>query len=235
MMPNLGVLNNVCHVDGRTALELRYQYLITEILKKSWSEKIQFLRLANVKYIISNQNLDKNQALEGQVVKINPLVYKLSSYLPRAWMVGQLDNIEKGTIDELTNGSFEPSLTAISRGDIVSKYNKPLFRKIRDLNYDPNNRISIELVAEMPAILVLSESSYPGWEVFVDGQKRTRLWLNLLFQGVEIERGKHTVEFLYLPKHFKIFSLISFLSLIIFIAIWIQLIIHKISNKSSGF
>lgn len=232
LMPNLGVLNHISHVNGTTGLELRYQYLITEILEKSWPEKIRFLRLANVKYIISNQNLDKKPELENQVIKINTFIYKLSPHLPRAWMVGQLCQIKTGTIDELINGSFNPFRTAISKGDIVSKYNEPLFRKIQNINYIRNNRISIELVAETPAILVLSESSYPGWKVFVDGKKRNCLWINLLFQGVEIEKGRHTVEFLYLPKYFKIFSLISFTSLIIYIVIWTFLICRLRFNNS---
>jgi hypothetical protein len=220
MFPNLGVLNNINHVNGRTALELRYQYLITEILKKPWPNKIQFLRLANVKYIISSQNLDKNPELKNQVVKVNPILYKLSPHLPRAWMVGQLSEIKKGTINELINGSFDPFYTAISKGDIVSKYNKPSFKKIQSLEYNRNNKIHIELETESNAILVLSESSYPGWEVFVDGKKKKCLWLNLLFQGVEVEKGRHIVDFIYSPKYFKIFSLISLSSIVIFIILW---------------
>ena len=34
MMPNIGILNNVHYVNGRTGLELQYQWIITEILEK---------------------------------------------------------------------------------------------------------------------------------------------------------------------------------------------------------
>jgi len=38
LMPNLGVLYNLNQVDGTTGLELRYQYIITDILEKPWAE-----------------------------------------------------------------------------------------------------------------------------------------------------------------------------------------------------
>jgi len=220
LMPNLGILHNLFHVNGTTGLELRYQYLITEILLRPWSEKIHFLKLANVKYIISSQRLDKKSELRGKVERINPLVYRINGYLPRAWMVGQLHPIKTGRVDELVNGSFDPISSALAKGDIVNRYNKPFFKKIDNINYEPNSRIHIELTAEKPGILVFSESSYPGWQVFVNGEERECLWLNLLFQGVEIDRGTHEIDFIYRPKQFKLFLSISLVSLALFFSIW---------------
>lgn len=220
MMPNIGVLHNLEHVDGTTGLELRYQYLITEILLKPWKEKINFLKLSNVKYIISSNNLGKIPELKDQVEKINPIVYKIKNTLPRAWMVGKLKPIRKGTIEELINGSFDPVYTALAKGDIVSRYKEPFFGEIENIRYERDNIIHIELTADMPGVLVLSESSYPGWQVFVNGVRKEYLWLNLLYQGVEIEKGKHKIEFIYQPKYFTLFAIISLVSLILFVFTW---------------
>jgi hypothetical protein len=200
-------------------MELRYQYLITEILEKPWSEKIRFLRLSNVKYIVSSKQLDKDPELTDQVERINPLLYRLKKYAPRAWIVGNLQPIEKGSVDELLKNSFDPFNSAITRGEIVSKYNKPFFSNIENISYD-NNRIHIELTTKTPAILVLSESSYPGWSVIVDGEKRECLWLNLLFQGVEIRTGRHKIDFVFQPKSFNSFLLITMISLAVFVLLW---------------
>ena len=220
LMPNLGIIDNLSHVDGTTGLELRYQYLITELLLKPWSEKIRFLKLANVKYIISSENLDKKPELKGQIEKINGLVYRVKDFLPRAWIVGELNPIITGTIDELMDVSFDPAFSALSKGKIVDRYNRPFFKKIDNIVYDPNGTIHIELTAEAPGILILLESSYPGWQVFVDGQEKECLWLNLLFQGVEIGKGKHQIDFIYRPKYFDLFILISLISLLIFLFVW---------------
>lgn len=221
LMPNLGVLQKLNHVGGTSGLELRYQYLITEVLLKPWAEKIRFLRLANVKYIISSEPLDKDPGLKGQIEKINTIVYKIRDYLPRAWIVGQLHPIKKGAADELIDCSFNPEYSALARGKIVERHNKPFFKKVDSIRYEKGDRVHIEVTAETPGVLVLSESSYPGWQVFVDGQKKECLWLNLLFQGVEIEKGKHEIDFLYRPKHFSVFLTISLGSMILFFFIWL--------------
>ncbi|MBW1764805.1 MAG: YfhO family protein [Deltaproteobacteria bacterium] len=220
LMPNLGILNNISHVGGTTGLELRYQYLITEILEKSWKEKIRFLKLANVKYIISSQMLDRIPELIGQVERINSIVYRIRNNLPRAWIVGQLHPIRNGTISELIDGSFDPASSALTKGEIVDRNNKAFFREIDDISYKQTGKIHIELTTETPGILVLSESSYPGWKVFVDGMEKECLWLNLLFQGVEIEKGKHEIDFIYRPKYFSLFASISIVSLVLFLFLW---------------
>lgn len=207
LMPNIGMLLGLNHVGGTTGLELRYQYLITKILLRPWETKLRFLKLANVKYIISSQNLVDKPGMKGHVEKINPVVYRINDYLPRAWVVGQLHTIKKGVIDELINGSFNPTSSALAKGKIVDRYTKPYFREVGNLSYEPDGRIHVELTAEAPGILVVSESSYPGWRVFVDGQEKENLWLNLLFQGVEIDKGKHRIDFIYRPKGFLWFSI----------------------------
>jgi hypothetical protein len=221
LMPNLGILHKLNHVGGTSGLELRYQYLITEMLLKPWPEKIHFLRLANVKYIISSKEMGGNPDLKGQIEKVNSIVYKIRGYLPRAWMVGQLHPIRKGTVDELIDGSFNPEYSALAKGKIVVRYNQPFFKKISRIAYHNNSKIHIELTAKKPGILVISESSYPGWQVFVNGKEKECLWLNLLFQGVEIETGKHEIDFEYRPKYFNLFLFISVSYSALFSFLWL--------------
>jgi hypothetical protein len=221
LTPNLGVLFNLNQVDGTTGLELRYQYIITEILKKPWAENIRFLRLANVKYIVSSNDLSRNPEIKDQVERINPLVFRTKGYRPRAWIVGQLKPIKIGTIDELLDHSFDPLHSAIAKGENISKYDHPSFTGIENISYERNNKIHIDVITTAPGILILSESSYPGWQVFVDGKEKECLWLNLLFQGVEIEEGSHQIDFIYHPKYFLFFLLISIVSLAAFFLIWL--------------
>jgi membrane protein YfhO len=219
--PNLGIIHNLCQVTGTSPLELRYQYVIAEILMKNpWEEKLRLLRLSNVKYIITSQRLDKHTELAGQVERINPFVYKIKDYLPRAWILGKLLPIREGTGKELTDGSFDPLTSALAKGKIVEKYNEPSYKKISRIEYD-GSKVHIELTVEKPRILMLSESSYPGWRVFVDGKEKPCLWLNLLFQGVEIEKGRHQVTFVFRPKYFGLFSAISLSALAIFFLCWL--------------
>ena len=224
LMTNLGILHNLDYIDGRAGLELRYQYIITEILERPWIEKISFLRLANVKYIVSSKDLINFPEIKDQVEKVNPIVFRIKDYLPRAWIVGQLQPIKIGTIDELLDHSFAPLHSAIAKGEIISKYDHPYFTDIENISYERNNRIHIEVTTAEPGVLVLSESSYPGWQVFVDGDKRECLWLNLLFQGVALEKGNHEIDFIYHPKYFIFFFSISIVALVAFFLIWLYYI-----------
>ncbi len=213
LMPNLGILHHLNHVDGTTGLELRYQYLITEILQKQWSQRIRFLKLANVKYIITRQNLEEHEDLVGQVQRVNPLVLRIRETMPRAWIVGQVFPLKRGSVEELLETSFNPSLQAIGGGNIPKLSQSPFFKEVDSLRYEKDGRIHIEVTSDRPGILVLSESSYPGWHVSVNGEARPCLWLNVLFQGVEIFPGRNEIVFEFRPNHFIAFACVSLLSL----------------------
>lgn len=220
-MPNLGMLHPLSQVGGRTGLELRYQYFITELLKKPWQEKIRFLRLANVKYIITSANLAGMPELERQVSKVGGMVYQVRDFLPRAWMVGKAEGIRAETIDRLIDPSFDPSTTALTKGGVTERHTQPYFRKVEEVTYEPQGKIRVKVRADRRGILVLSESSYPGRRVFVDGVERDCLWLNLLFQGVEIGEGSHVVEFVFRPKYFSLIAPLALICTGLFFALWV--------------
>ena len=57
------------------------------------------------------------------------------------------------------------------------------------------NRLTVKVNADGPALLVLSQLWYPGWQVLVDGRAQgAPLRTDYLFQGVALEAGSHTVE-----------------------------------------
>jgi hypothetical protein len=220
LVPNIGTLFDFHHVGGMSGLELRYQYLLTEILEKPWSEKIHFLRLAGAKYILSTRGLHRHPDVGDEVRKVNDLVYEVRDPLPRAWVVGRLRRIKKGTIEELMDGSFDPYTEALSTGPLVKEYNKPYHKDVTNISYIANN-IHIKVKTTEPGVLVLTETSYPGWRVFVDGLERPCLWLNLFFQGVRLEEGEHEVDFVFTPRYFNYFLFVSLGSFVCFLLLWI--------------
>jgi hypothetical protein len=221
LFPNLGILHHVQYVDGVTGLELRYQYLITELLQKPWPERIRFLRMANVKYIVTSKPLDEVPELVAQIKRVNPFLFQVIDYLPRSWLVGRTLLLGKGTVHELIDGNFDPASSVLSNNDFSGKYHTPFHGEVDRVVYEEQGTIRIRVNAERPAILVLSESSYPGWQVFVNGKQRETLWLNLLFQGVEIEEGRSDVQFRYRPERFSLYALISCLSSLLFLLAWL--------------
>ncbi|MEO5952197.1 MAG: YfhO family protein, partial [Chloroflexia bacterium] len=64
------------------------------------------------------------------------------------------------------------------------------------------------------ALLVVSESFYPGWHATLDGQPVEILRTNYLSQGVVVPAGKHTIEMKYEPDSFRNGALLSFTGLL---------------------
>ncbi|MFH1982583.1 MAG: YfhO family protein [Pseudomonadota bacterium] len=208
-MPNLGMIHHIDHVGGRTGLELRHQYLITELLAKPWAEKLVFLRMANVRYIVSGAPLDREPALTGHITRINPLVFRLDTALPRAWLVGNLRPLATGRLNDLHQAGFDPAVTALTPEPFDERFKRPSHTPVTEIRYNRPNRIHVTVDTPEPAVLVVSESAYPGWRVQVDGDKRPGLWLNLFFQGVVLESGRHEVVFFFRPRYFSAYAGIS--------------------------
>ena len=63
-------------------------------------------------------------------------------------------------------------------------------------------------------ILVLADSYYPGWEVYVDGQKTSILPANINQRAIILSKGEHSVKFVFQPISFKLGAIISIFSTI---------------------
>ncbi len=61
------------------------------------------------------------------------------------------------------------------------------------------NAVIVHVDTDRSGVLVLHDIHYPGWEVYVDGEKKPLLRVNLLFRGVEVGPGRHKVAFRFRP------------------------------------
>jgi len=84
--------------------------------------------------------------------------------------------------------------------------------KVEITSYE-NESVSMEVETDRNGILVLADQNYPGWIASVDGQERKIIDANYVLKGLEIEKGRHRVEFEYRPNTFRVGAVISFLTL----------------------
>ena len=61
------------------------------------------------------------------------------------------------------------------------------------------DRMNLEVEAPDGGYLVILESYDPGWRATVDGREATMVPANVLFRGIRLHPGAHTVELLYRP------------------------------------
>ena len=62
--------------------------------------------------------------------------------------------------------------------------------------WTPNH---IDVRANGPGLLVMSEIAYPGWRIFVDGNSEDIEVVDGLLRAVRLDKGVHKVEFIYRP------------------------------------
>jgi hypothetical protein len=88
------------------------------------------------------------------------------------------------------------------------------------LTYEPE-RVVLQVESNMPGLLLLTDSFYPGWEATVDGAPATIYAADALFRGVFIPAGTHEVAFVYRPYWFYLgpaLSIIGFLLCVVLMA-----------------
>ena len=82
------------------------------------------------------------------------------------------------------------------------------------------NHIRIEVTAAQSGVVVLSEASYPGWRVTVNGKPSNVIRLNYLFQGVEVDSGRQQIQFEYQPPFLRLYAWISFFTFLVIMVSW---------------
>jgi uncharacterized membrane protein YfhO len=63
-------------------------------------------------------------------------------------------------------------------------------------------------------MLVLSDTYYPGWKVFVDGSPEKIYQANYTFRAVPLRAGTYQVKFVYDPMSFKLGAGVTFLGIL---------------------
>ena len=138
-------------------------------------------------------------------------IYRLDEATPRVYVASQIEAVASDVIlDQEELPDFERTNEALVDEGSVALLKRD-YRGATEDSGPPENRssarivsyqrnsVAIEVETERPGVLVLHDIYYPGWEVSVDGERRPVLRTNLLFRGVEVEAGRHRVEFQFRP------------------------------------
>jgi hypothetical protein len=139
-------------------------------------------------------------------------IYRLNASVPRAYVAHHVTPVDSEAVlgqDEIPEFNRETET-------LIDQESMPLLKagyapaspgaakakgEARIVSYQRNS-VTLEVDSSENGILVLHDIHYPGWEAWVDGERRPVLRANLLFRGVEIGPGRHRVEFHFRPMSF---------------------------------
>ncbi len=200
---NYGVAYGLEEIDGASPLRLaRWQTAMERLpQERLWA-------LLNVRYVLSRsdaleapaQRVAEGAGLDGQPAYL----HRLTQPSARAWLAEQVlvEPDEDRLWQRLADASFDlsrqvllpalptgwsgPAAASDAGGSVVWRERLP-------------EHLALDVTSPQPAVLVLSELSYPGWRVTVDGAAAPLLEANGLLRAVALEAGAHQVELTYRP------------------------------------
>ena len=218
LLPNAGVLYGFDYFQEIDALARQPYTDFLDFANRLPPEKrIKIFRSLNIRYVVAFQPLEiQGLRLVGRFPEHFSWLYEVDQPVPRSYIASTIINeTQTGRILELmSSAEFDPAQQVILMEPVAQDSNRSTAGKTRIVQYT-NTNVVIEALLNAPGILVLTDSYYPGWKVFVDGQESSILRANHFFRGVRLTPGTHRIEFKYQPLSFTIGASISFLTLIV--------------------
>lgn len=149
-------------------------------------------------------------------------IYENRNAFPRAFVVHRVEEVSdmEEAIARMKGAGFDPAQVAVIEGELPPAQAAALGggrgegrSSVQFVKYE-DNEVRLRVRTERAGLLVLSDTYYPGWKAYVDGEKVRIYPTDVALRSVFLEPGEHEVRFVFAPTSFKIGSLISGLSLL---------------------
>jgi hypothetical protein len=217
MGPNLSMVHGVLAQDGIEAFRPRSDDDRSDILRALPMElQVRYLRLQSTKWLahwpLDTAGLERVQGVEP-VFRLER--YRIIDPVPRAYMVDRVD-VEPDSIVVLNRflaGGEDPHRIAyVGEGRGLSGSGERIQGGVHWLP-GVNHSVRLQVQAPRAALLVLTDTWYPGWHATVDGAPVPIERVNWHFRGVYLAPGEHQVRFDYRPRGVVLGGVISLLAL----------------------
>ncbi|MFD0963888.1 YfhO family protein [Pseudofulvibacter geojedonensis] len=167
--------------------------------------KIDVINMLNIKYVI--------QEREGKTVALNnPYAYG------NAWFVNKVETVDNADQEILALDRLKLNEQAVvqkNQASLQPTYELDSLATIKLTSYKPNHLV-YESNNSNNGVGVFSEMYYKnGWNASIDGKDVSHFKINYLLRGLEIPKGKHTIEFKFEPQVIKTGSTITLASSIL--------------------
>lgn len=202
----------------------RYQELIDFHISK---QNMDVINMLNTKYFIVP---GKNNQPEVQL-NLNAL--------GNAWFVDKYRIVENADEEILALGNFNSATEAI-----VDKRFENYIKDLEVVNgtndsiklfeYSPNE-LKYQFNSKQDQLTVFSEIYYnKGWDSYIDGELTPHFRANYVLRAMVIPAGKHLVEFKFQPKAYSYGNVITFISSLVLLLVFIGFVIYSLFIKKDS-
>ncbi len=216
LLPNTGIFNGFEYAQEIDPLE-RWPYeAFIKVADRLPPERLyRLLGSMNVGHLVSIQPLTgKGITLLQEFPEYPSWLYRVDRLMPRAFVASEAV-IEKDlakSIELLSSEEFDPSREVILEEPEPIRASRNFETRSEIVKYT-NRAVTVLAKLNNAGILILADSYYPGWKVYVDGKEKPILRADFFFRGVLLPAGDHVVEYRYEPRSFRIGLGISLVSL----------------------
>jgi len=167
------------------------------------------------------------------------IIFEALERIGPAWVVSEFEWNEGKSREEIlarvAGGDFSVGITAIlEKCSLTETEEQELARRkpgadtgsvvCREIS---NNRVIYDLDIGTSGVLVTADLYYPGWKVFVNGEKRTLLEVDGTNRGVVVPEGRSVVEFRFSPLEFWLGSILQLAGVVLLAVLGIVMLIGK--------
>ena len=151
--------------------------------------------------------------------------YQRFTAFPRASVVYAAETIQDdaSAITRILDPAFDLRNTAVSSEPLPAcRPQPPRAAQAAEIVEDGNQRVVVRAQAEAPALLVLADQWYTGWEAKVDGAPAPIVRVNAVLRGVPLTPGQHEIVFEFRPPALLVGGVLSILGLALVAVLFIS-------------
>jgi len=231
LLPNSGMIWGLQDVRGYEIIQVRrYEAFLKEFggldnrfVYKSFNPKV--FDILGVKYFVQGKD-----DIERRIIRRKDFldfvygdkfveIYENKNVMPRAFVSFNLKEVKdvQEAINEFFKDNFNPrKLTLVETSKQLNFQNAPenKVQEAQILGYKPN-LVEIKIETNNNGYLVLTDTFYPGWKAYIDGEETKIYPTDIAFRGIFVPKGKHDIVFRYKPESFYYSVYISIVTLVV--------------------
>jgi hypothetical protein len=174
-------------------------------------------------------SINSNSVEHPVVFKFHDInIHENTEVFPRVFLVNEFHTVEPDMAQKylLDNPDFDLRHKVVLEQELSEDRKKLLgspsnYGSTAEIISYAANNIIIHTENKDASLLILTDAYYPGWVSFVDGSKSDIYRADGLVRAVFIPAGEHTVEFSYMPQSFTNGLIISLVTLVILVGIFL--------------
>lgn len=229
LLPNFGLFYGFDYLQDINALA-KESY--TEFLRYANTvepeKQVRLLAALNVQHIVSFKSLNiQGLRLLRHFPEHPSWLYETQNVAPRVYVAQnvRLETTPHQMMAQFAAAGFNTAVEVFVDSLVPIRQTEGFSAQAKLVNYT-NLSAHLRAVSNGPAVLVLADTHFPGWRVYVDGKEEKLLRANYFFRGVAIPAGEHSVDFKYEPLPFKVGLYVSLTTAIILCLVTLILLVR---------